>query len=485
MFLIEMEVICLRRKKSNVVKYRQPIRFNIGIIIFLFIFIYMIVIMMSFFNRKKVSIYEVTEKKIADDNTCQGVIIREETLVKSPMDGYVNYFTGNGSRVAVGNTILSIDADGNLNQILSGAESKTKITAEECENIRTSIGAFKKNYSDSNYQQVTTFQYDMSNAVMELMTSNMLENLETLANESNTKQALKIVKSKKSGIVSYSMDGLEGLKGDDVSLETFNTENYKRTQLRTTEKVESGTITYKLITNENWSIVLSLSKEQYEKLHEIELERQKKNYTKGYVTITFTKNGLETGVNYTTFQKGDGYFATLDLSKYMVHYINDRFIEVELSLNSARGLKIPKSSILEKTFLKVPLSCFTKQEETNTTGLLKQTYTEKGETTNVFVAADIFYSDDKYAYIDVEEIRLNDILYNPKTKKTYEISKTDTLEGVFNVNKGYAIFRRIEKVYENEEYCIVKKGTSYGLSAYDHIVVDATSIQEQEILTKQ
>lgn len=50
------------------------------------------------------------------------------------------------------------------------------------------------------------------------------------------------------------------------------------------------------------------------------------------------------------------------------------------------------------------------------------------------------------------------------------------------MNKGYTVFRRIEKEYENNEYCIVKKDTPYGLSVYDHIVLNADYVKEQSII---
>ena len=56
------------------------------------------------------------------------------------------------------------------------------------------------------------------------------------------------------------------------------------------------------------------------------------------------------------------------------------------------------------------------------------------------------------------------------------------LEGVYCVDKGYAVFRKIEIIDQNEEYCIVATGTSYGLSLYDNIVLDSNTVQEDEIL---
>ena len=75
-----------------------------------------------------------------------------------------------------------------------------------------------------------------------------------------------------------------------------------------------------------------------------------------------------------------------------------------------------------------------------------------------------------------------DALINTDTGEKYVIGETDTLEGVYCINKGYAVFRRIEILDENEEYAIVSKNTTYGLSRYDHIVRNADKVKEEDIL---
>ena len=51
------------------------------------------------------------------------------------------------------------------------------------------------------------------------------------------------------------------------------------------------------------------------------------------------------------------------------------------------------------------------------------------------------------------------------------------------MNKGYAVFRRIDTLQSNEEFCLVKKDTLYGLSEFDQIVLEGESVQEEDILT--
>ena len=62
------------------------------------------------------------------------------------------------------------------------------------------------------------------------------------------------------------------------------------------------------------------------------------------------------------------------------------------------------------------------------------------------------------------------------------VGEIDYLEGVYCINKGYAEFRQIALLDQNEEYCIVDSSTPYGLDVFDSIVQDGGSVQEEDIL---
>jgi hypothetical protein len=56
------------------------------------------------------------------------------------------------------------------------------------------------------------------------------------------------------------------------------------------------------------------------------------------------------------------------------------------------------------------------------------------------------------------------------------------MEGVYNMNKGYAVFRRIERITDVEEYVLVRSGLDGGVSLYDHIVLDVSAVSKDVIL---
>ena len=85
-------------------------------------------------------------------------------------------------------------------------------------------------------------------------------------------------------------------------------------------------------------------------------------------------------------------------------------------------------------------------------------------------------------YVNKSNFNEGDAIVNQKNQGKFIVGDVGVLEGVYCINKGYAVFRRIEILDQNEEYAIVSKNTSYGLARYDHIVRNADAVDEEEIL---
>lgn len=453
-------------------KYRKPVRVNIGVIVFFIIFIYIVIISVQYLSKEHISIYEVNEKKISDDNTYQGIILRKEKIFYSKNSGYVNYYIGEGNKIGKNSVVYTVDESGQIYNLIAGSETENKITTADSVKIRNDIAFFKNSYENSSFSsKVNNFTYDVANTTSELTNVNRLSQLELFLQENKNNTSFQVVNSKMSGVVSYFIDNMENLTVDKITKDSFAQSEETITQLRSTSAIESGDPVYKLITSENWSVVIPLTKKQYKNVAK-----------KDSIQITFPENNISTNASFSTFSNDGDYFGKVDLNQYMIHFINKRFVEIELNINSANGLKIPVTSITEKDFYLVPLEFFTKGGDSNNQGIVKESYMKNGETEYPFIETDVYFEDDTYGYIDTTLLSPGDWIRNPETQERYEIRKTKSLEGVYNVNKGYSVFRLIEKIYENEEYCIIQKDTANGLSVYDHIVVNANVINEQDII---
>lgn len=456
---------------KKIARYRKRKSVNVGVLVFLIIFIYVLISVYIYFTKDHLTIYEVLEGSTSDDIVFTGLILRDEEVIYTDTAGYISYFHGDGDRVAKNATIYSLDGNKDTYDLIDSSDDTIALTKDKTDSLKKDILNFQKNYKDSNYHSVYNFKYEMENTVLEIVNDSKLEQLQSILDENGLDNSLKVVKSKTSGIITYWIDNYENLSADKITKDSFNMQDYKKTQLRTMELIEKGSPVYKIIKSDDWSVIVPLSKEQLKQLED-----------KDSVKVTFNDDGLTTTASLTIFQNDSNYYGKLDFTKYMIRYMNQRFVNIEIAINSAKGLKIPVSSIVKKDFYLVPLSFFTKGGDSNSTGLVKKTYKENGEVQYTFIPADIYYSDKTYGYVDARLFEAGDVIYSEEKDEEYTISKKKSLKGVYNVNKGYAVFRRIEILYKNEEYCIVKKGTQYGLSVYDHIALDGKTAVEQKII---
>lgn len=474
-----------RKRRKNVVRYRKTFRINVGVIAFLFILVYLIVSCAIYFNKPRISVYEVVEREISDEYTCTGMILRDEIVVNEEKGGYINYYYGDGTRVAKKSTVYTVDETGEIYDLLKSSTSETSLKKEERKQLWNTISDFRKEYDPNKYQGVSDFGYSVENAVLELSNSSMAKNVEEILENDKVDTKYQKVTAKKSGIISYTVDGYEDIKETDVSLDMFRDKKYEKQQLRTSEKVAGNSPAYRLITGEDWKVVLNLSEDVYNKLYKKEQDSIKKGNKNVYLEVNFTKENLKLTVPYHTFTKEKGYFATISLQDYVVNFVNDRFVDVELELESAKGLKIPVSSVLEKTFYKVPGEYFTEGGDSGKTGLIKEVYDNNGEVSYSFVEATKYYeTEDGTAYVDCNLFSDGEWIRNQDNQERYQIGAKGNLKGVYNVNYGYCLFKRIEILYKNEEYCIVDESVTNGLSTFDHIVVDAKTVTEDDLINK-
>lgn len=467
-------------RNGNVIKYRKRKRITLGSVIFLFIFVYMVIISVSYFSRKHLSIYEVVEKEIADDDTCQGIILRDEKVYTNDQSGYISFYVRDGDKVAKASTVYAVDESGKIYDMLASSETTQVLSDSDSTKIRNYIRTFQRNFQYSTFDKVENLKYNVDKTLLDYTNLALSDTMKDLMKENDQGTKLTMVKAKQPGIFTSVIDGLEGISQDSVTTKTFEKE-INKSNVTTEKAVAAGTSVYKLVTSEKWSIILNLSKEQYKKLFQ-KAEDAKENNIIPKIQIRFTENDLEMTVPYEVYTKGGGYFAKLTLEKYMGTFIDDRFLDIQIVFHTAEGLKIPKSAVLEKKFYVVPASYLTAGGDDDSLGVVKQVTSEKGKLTYEFTKADVISKDDEYAYIEGSGFKAGDVIQNSKTQETYQIGKTKKMTGVYNVNKGYCVFRQIEKEYENDEYLIVKKGTYNGLSNYDHILLDVSTAGENEII---
>lgn len=108
---------------------------------------------------------------------------------------------------------------------------------------------------------------------------------------------------------------------------------------------------------------------------------------------------------------------------------------------------------------------------------------KKGNTSVENIQITPYYTDQEFAYISMDDLT-SDItqIIHPETGALYTIGQIGTLSGVYNVNKGYAVFNVITVLYKNDDYSIVKANETYGLTQYDRIALDGSSVEDDQVI---
>ncbi len=460
------------KKNNKVVKYRRGFNLNIGFIVFFVIIIYVIFHLFTYFTSKPVSEYEVQQGTIATNNIYKGLILRQESVVYAEESGSLNYYAANGSKVSTKDVVYSVDTDGSISSQITGAQSDASaMTDETADDIISDINSFSSSYNSQNFYKVYTFKNNLSSTLTQVLSQSALTNLGDTISSAEANNTFYTFNPSSSGIVYYGLDGYEEITTDNFTLDQYNNTSYEETDLSQNTSINQLDPVYKLITSENWYILINVSDKVAESLNE-----------KSVVKIRFCDDDFTTTVSFDIIKKDDQYFLKLNLKNSLIRYVNERFTNIELVLSSDTGLKIPNSAITTKEFFTIPKQYFTESGDSSDLCVMVQQPSSDSVT---IVNPTIFSENDDYYFVDDEDLSEGDKLVMTDSSTTYTVgTDKDKLIGVYNINKGYAVFKQIKILSENDDYSIVETKTSYGIALYDHIALDGSSVVENQTITK-
>lgn len=458
-----------KKRNKKIVKFHKGSHLNIGVIVFFMIFIYMLYNIFQYFTTEQVAVYEVSQGTIAQNNTFTGLALREETVFNAEISGYINYYNKDATKVGVDTYVYSIDETGDFyNQVLSANDGQLFKQKESYQELEKTASEYVLGYSDENFYQVYSFKFDMEAAVMEALSASNLSNLDGYSGNAATFHPYL---APQAGVVVYNTDGLEGTTADTFTEDSFDQAKHVKNNLQAKEKVNAGEPVYKLISSENWDLILPIDEQLAVDLAE-----------ESNIKVEFQKDGSTAWGSSKVLNHGGSYYLDLTFQNSMIRFASDRYLDVKLLVSDSSGLKIPNTALTEKTFFVVPKDYVTKGGDSDGNGVLRQNVSKDGKKTMEFTDVTVFHETEDSYYIDGSDLKKGDTINKPDSGETMTLEATAKLQGVYNINKGYAVFRKVEILFQNEEYTIVDTGTSYGLSLYDHIALDASTIKENQIV---
>ncbi len=462
-------------KDEKIIKFRTRKEVNIGLVVAFGVLVLLVINIYRYFTTPHLALYEVQTGSSGSEVSAVAMILRPETVYRTEHAGYLNYYYREGARVTNNAKIYSINDSSELQDILDFNENNSALTVNDLNRLKGSVRSFYASYSDATFSECYELREEFLSDYLRYRDVSMLD---TLANQNTDKNAFLTVTTPQSGIVSYFSDLYDGYTKEMITGEEFSTE--KRTVPEYSKQTGLSAIdsfAYKLIPEESWQLVIQVPEESMAQI--------KKSGT----TVSFRIMGDSVLYEkpYEELHAGGGAYLAVNMDRYGADYLSERFLDVTVYLDAREGLKIPETAILNKDIYQIPERFVMKGGGEDTLGVSMERYdTEAGEVKPDFFEITPLFYENGYYYVAEEDMDsgqyINSAGLTGEPERAMLYSFLTSMEGVYNMNKGYAVFRRIERITDVEDYVLIRAGQVGGLSVYDHIVLDVSAVTKDIIL---
>jgi len=463
---------------SNIEKFHTTRKINFATIAFAVIFIYMLVWLITGLKTEKVVGYQVKKGSLAANRIYNGIAIRNENIVTTDYTGYVSYFLNEGERAAYNNLVYCIDETGKLSDLTGKDPSAdSALASSELNSLRLDLQLFCKNFDERVFSTSNTIQNKVNSQLTQLQNRRIIDNVSSI-NSAQTSDIIDYVRADSPGIVLYYIDGYEDYLASDLTKEDFDIDKYESQIILNDTLLQKGDFVYKYVFDENWSIAIFVTNEELDRIQD---EGQ-------YVEVKFSKNQTTSWGQVNVIKSyDDETLIELKFTNSMVSFCEDRFVEIELLLDDENGLKIPNSAIVEMPFFLIKEEYIKKED-----GAYKVLRQEPGVDDSVspkYVEVEVYKydSDEKVYYVEESSVKRGDVLRKfdsavKGTENTMVVGAEGTLPGVYNINMGFADFKLINILHDNEQYSIVDANINNGIRAYDYIALDGSLVNDKDFV---
>ncbi len=463
-------------KDRNIIKFRTRKEVNIGLVVAFGVLVLLIINIYRYITTPHLSLFEVQAGSAGSEVPVVAMILRPETVYRTEHAGYLNYYYREGARVTKNANIYSVNDSSELQDVLNMNEDNSALTSNDLNRLKGDMRDFCARYSDADFADCYSLREEFLSDYLRYRDVSMLD---TLANRDTEQTSFLTVKSSQSGVISYFSDLYDGYTKEMITGEEFLIE--KRTVPEYSKQTGISAINsfaYKLIPEESWQLVIQVPSDC--------MERIKKAGTS--IDFRIMGDSVLYEKPYEELRVGGESYLVVEMDRYGADYLSERFLDVTVYLEARDGLKIPKTSILTKDIYQIPERFVMKGGgEEDMLGVSMERYdTESGEVKPDFFEISPLFYENGYYYVAEEDMDsgqyINSAGLTDEPERAMLYSFLTSMEGVYNMNKGYAVFRRIERITDVEDYVLVRAGQAGGLSLYDHIVLDVSAVTKDIIL---
>ena len=448
---------------------------NLGTVVFLVIIIYLTAYVIRYLGKEKLAIYEVSESNMSENISGTGMILREETLITTEEKGYVNYYVKDGSRVRKDGIVYTLDTTGKLQSYLNELlEEKNTVSDEEKQQVYKDLQTFSDSFSDDNFSEVYEAKSEINHDLMSYTDTILADNKDQLEEEYGS-GSYEEVRAGESGLVSFFSDGMEKVTDATFTKEDFDNGS-RMEDLRSREELSAGSPVYRMVTGQNWTLVIPVNEDDYNRMKNLE---KKDIHT---VQVTFRADNFVTNVSFECQKKEDSCYVMLKFDNYVQRYINQRYLSVRLQLSETSGLQIPASSLVQKDVYKIPAEYLTRGSNSSSDNQVNVLSNNKnGEEILTQVTVTKYRTEGENVLIASDKLKAGDRISNVEKAKTYTLKETSVLQGVYVVNRGYAEFKPVTILERTEDYCIISADDS-DVELYDRVILNSETIKENQVI---
>lgn len=332
--------------------------------------IYLSLRMLPTFCMTNAATVIVEEGSIDVFEKAKGIIFKNEVVYRATTNGKIIFNKNEGEKVGIGTLIGQVVASDKAHKIAEELNVINKKIEELNNKLKTQeifssdieknqifidekIDILRKNILEGNFIEINQVAKELKLDLEKR--SDLFGNNSLIANDldklykmrKNLQDRLKNAKanyySKNSGLVSYTIDGLEEI----YSLKSLS--NFTPDKFRIIERnihknnddceVTSGEPIFKIIDNYKWYLVVKLMPgSSIDKLNE-----GKDVYIK-----FIEKNEKIRGKVYKVNKGSNEYIVVFEFDSYLYNFYNERYVDIEIITDTYNGLKIPKSAIVKK-----------------------------------------------------------------------------------------------------------------------------------------
>ncbi len=448
---------------------------NLGTVVFLVIIIYLTAYVIRYLGKEKLAIYEVSESNMSENISGTGMILREETLITTEEKGYVNYYVKDGSRVRKDGIVYTLDTTGKLQSYLNELlEEENTVSDEEKQQVYKDLQTFSDSFSDDNFSEVYEAKSEINHDLMSYTDTILADNKDQLEEEYGSGSYVE-VRAGESGLVSFFSDGMEKVTDATFTKEDFDNGS-RMEDLRSREELSAGSPVYRMVTGQNWTLVIPVNEDDYNRMKNLE---KKDIHT---VQVTFRADNFVTNASFECQKKEDSCYVMLKFDNYVQRYINQRYLSVRLQLSETSGLQIPASSLVQKDVYKIPAEYLTRGSNSSSDNQVNVLSNNKnGEEILTQVTVTKYRTEGENVLIASDKLKAGDRISNVEKAKTYTLKETSVLQGVYVVNRGYAEFKPVTILERTEDYCIISADDS-DVELYDRVILNSETIKENQVI---